>query len=165
MALSISVVDAGTWAPSMSLTGSSSTFPKLISHRPRCACDQCNIQAIKGCRLIPASINVETKGDFASSCCWLRGHGCIWGNETRTHYVTVAVLKIVSSELPGHIDLPPMSLLMLYKSCVCDVIIVIGSVSYNVVNMPSAQVCVTLPLLCVMVVRTTQRFVREAHLL
>ena len=40
----------------------------------------------------------------------------------------------------------------------------IGSDTYNVVNMPSAQVCVTLPSLCEMVGRTAERLVRKAHL-
>ena len=46
--------------------------PVAISHRPRCACDQCNIQAIKGYAAIVPPINVESKGDLTRAGCRLR---------------------------------------------------------------------------------------------
>src|SRR6266480_6795731 len=86
-----------------------SNGPISISHRAWCARDQRDIQAIKGRRIIPATINVEAKGHLASSRCWLRSHRRVWGNETGTHYITIAVLEVVSGDLPGHINLLPVS--------------------------------------------------------
>jgi hypothetical protein len=46
--------------------------PVALSHRSWCACDQSNIQAIKGYAAIVPPINVETKGDLTRAGCRLR---------------------------------------------------------------------------------------------
>src|SRR5882724_3953909 len=43
--------------------------PVAIRHRSWCACDQSNIQAIKGDATIVSSIHVETKGDLTRARC------------------------------------------------------------------------------------------------
>src|SRR6266849_2088607 len=46
--------------------------PVAFSHSSRCACDQSNIQAIKGYAAIVPPINVETEGDLTRTCGRLR---------------------------------------------------------------------------------------------
>src|SRR5260370_36583311 len=75
--------------------------PVALSHRSRCARDQSNIQAIKGYAAIVSPIHVETKGNLTSACCRLRGQGRVWRKETRTHYITVTVLEVISRDLPA----------------------------------------------------------------
>src|SRR6266536_4195761 len=77
--------------------------PVSFSQRSRYICTYGHIQAIKWHVAVTPSIDVEGKAYITNSRCRFRGQGRVWRKETGTHYVTIAVLEIVSRDLPARL--------------------------------------------------------------
>src|SRR5689334_13878880 len=78
----------------------SSNCPIPICHWPGRMDSKCHVETIERRAIKASALDMEGERNVAYAFGWSRRQGCVLRHEAGTHYAAIAILKVISREVP-----------------------------------------------------------------